>query len=97
MISQTAYKAVVAVGLTRGELPRTVYSLLLDTFELDVFAGIPHDNAHTDDVIGIQYESTYGFSSSELTWDEVEIQHLKNKFLMLTGKEAKVFLCTHGY
>jgi hypothetical protein len=92
----TSYKAVVAVGLKRIDMAEVHIGKLMEKFELEKLSSTPH-NSYLDDVIGLRYEETEGFDSVGLLWDESEILRLKNKFLMLTGLEANVYLCTYGY
>ncbi len=92
----TNYKAVIVVGLTRSKLIHCWIDQIIKSSELEDFVALRY--AHSDtNVVGLRYVETPGFDSAEFIWDEEQILKLKNKFLMLTGLEAKVYLSTGAY
>jgi hypothetical protein len=90
----TTYKAVIVVGCLRYQLPEEAKQLV-SNFDLEIFTA--DYQPHLDDVVGLLYAETGGYSSVEFEWDEAELLQLRNQFLMMTGLEAKTYLCTKGY
>jgi hypothetical protein len=90
------YKAGVVVGVPRHTFPSTHNDLIKD-FTLSEFKPVVHEPNFGADIIGLEYAESNGLDANEFVWNDGEILTLKNKFLILTGLEAQVFICVVGY
>ncbi len=92
------YRGVVAVGVQRGSIEDfDAVEEMTDEGTLELISP-SYDGSYEDDaVVGLVYDQSDDYSSSEFNWDQQKIDELKAKFTKLTGLEAKVWIMSHGY
>lgn len=88
------YAAKIVVGLPRGEITNKE---LIDDDEIEVCSPYYDGGGSKDAIAGLTYQESDDFSPTELKYDPVKIEKLKDQFFELTGQKAKVYLSPYGH
>jgi hypothetical protein len=79
--------ASIFVGLPRDDGD---FEQLIDEDELEVCP--PYYDGGSDGLVGFHYALSPDYSPCEVSWDQSEVDSLKQRFKLLTGIDAKVWL-----
>ena len=88
------YSGQIIVGLPRSQITNRE---LFENEELEICPPHYDGNSEPYAIAGFTYLDSGDYSSTELVWDQAEIDALKQKFTDLTGQVANVYLSTHGW
>lgn len=94
----TYYAAVIAVGVQRRSIEDfSTVEELIDDGELRIFGGYAGGESEDDAVVGLTFDASDDYASTEFAWDQQKVDDLKEQFMQITGMEAKVWITPHGH
>lgn len=92
------YRAVVAVGVQRGSIEDfDTVEEMTDEGTLELISPSYDGSSEDDAIVGLVYDQSDDYESSEFKWDQRKIDELKEEFTKLTGMEAKIWLTPYGH